>query len=202
MIGISFSRVVVLFGIALVALAIDLVIAPYFEWPIVASLAVVVWATLAAILGIGIVAVFFLLLHGWVYETVTTRRLQAGDAERLQHCIARLFAPAAQDDYLGIFSTDRERGFSLAKVDGAIQALFIVGRQEEWNNEKKIRSFFDALQTAPTCDTVNNDETDPYASRALAYPVQGDAAELTALTKRILVELCGISPRETIRVSH
>jgi hypothetical protein len=42
----------------------------------------------------------------------------------------------------------------------------------------------------------------PDATRILEYPLSGSTVEVTALTKRILQELCSVSPTEALDIKY
>jgi hypothetical protein len=54
----------------------------------------------------------------------------------------------------------------------------------------------------PSHDYLAGNGGVPDATRILDYPIGGSTAEVTALTKRILQELCGVSPTEALDIKY
>ena len=79
-------------------------------------------------------------------------------------------------------------------------------RVAEWRQESQreaaIRAFFSSLGIAPSQDYLAGNGGVPDATRILDYPIKGSTAEVTALTKRILQELCGVSATEALDISY
>jgi len=198
MIGINVRSVVIIFVIALLVLAVDLVTVPYFQLRGVGYIAALVLGTVVTVFG----AVLLAMLCARIGEIVRKRRFSINNSENLKLHISRLLASPDDSRSLLIQCVKSERGFSLLKLDSTVQALFTVDSQDSSGREAALRSFFRELGTDPTNNSVGGNGTDSGRFLCLSYSLRGDAAELTALTKRILVELCGISPQETIRVSY
>lgn len=78
----------------------------------------------------------------------------------------------------------------------------MVDWRKEPEREAAIRAFFDSLSVEPTEDYLAGNGLVRDASRILSYPIQGDASTITELAKRILEELCGISPEEALNIEY
>jgi hypothetical protein len=101
-----------------------------------------------------------------------------------------------------MFTADGARGFGFNAKDGAVYANLIVKWRQESQREAAIRAFFNSLGIAPSRDYLAGNGRVPDATRMLVYPVTGSTAEVTALTKRILHELCSVSPTEALNISY
>ncbi len=73
--------------------------------------------------------------------------------------------------------------------------LTVEGRLEG-KRKAEICAFFGSLSIAPSRDCLAGNGGVPDATQILHYPISGSTANVTALTKRILQELCGVSPTE------
>ncbi len=122
--------------------------------------------------------------------------------DRIEPCVSRLLVPANRFKFLHMFTPDGNRGFGLDAKDGVIWADLTVEWRQDAQREAAIRAFFSSLGIAPSQDYLAGNGGVPDATRILDYPVKGNAAEVTALTERILQELCGISPREALDISY
>ena len=120
--------------------------------------------------------------------------------EQIQSYVSRLTAVTNGYQFLHIFTPDRMRGFGLSSEEGVVKAGLTVEWRDEAEREKAIRSFFGALGIAPSEDYLAGNGGVPDATRILEYPLTGSATEITALTKRILEDLCGISKNEPLTI--
>lgn len=118
--------------------------------------------------------------------------------DHLEPYVARMLRPTNRSAFLHIFTPDGRRGTSLEVTDGAVSVDLSVDWRNDPQREAAIRAFFTARRIAPSIDFVSSNGEIPDAIRNLIYPVSGDTAEITALIKRILEELCGISPAEAL----
>lgn len=116
--------------------------------------------------------------------------------------VSRLLKPAKHIRFVSIFTPDGERGFGLTARGTVITADLIVEWREEPQREAAIRSFFDSLGIRPSQDYLAGNGGVPDATRILAYPLKGNVPELTAITKRILEELCWISSTEALNIQY
>lgn len=122
--------------------------------------------------------------------------------QHIQPYVARLLVPTKQFKFLQIFTPDGRRGFGFSAKDGVVQASLTVEWRQEPQREATIRAFFSALGIAPSMDYLAGNGGVPDATRVLEYPIAGSTADVTALTKRILQELCGVSPTEALDISY
>jgi hypothetical protein len=122
--------------------------------------------------------------------------------EHIDAYVSRLIGPSKDFKFLSMFTPDGMRGFGLDAKDGVIKASFMPDWRKEPEREAAIRSFFNALNVAPTQDYLAGNGGVADATRVLSYPLKGNAVEVTALTKRILQELCGVSPSEALDISY
>jgi hypothetical protein len=90
----------------------------------------------------------------------------------------------------------------LHATGGTVEAHLTVEWRQEPNREVAIRTFFASLGTPPSEDYLAGNGGIPDATRLLAYPLRGDALALAELTKRILRELCGVSPAEPLNIGY
>lgn len=121
--------------------------------------------------------------------------------DRLEPYVSRLLQPTKGYNYLGMFTPDGIRGFGIDAKDGLSQATLTVEWRKESGREAAIRSFFSSLGIAPSQDYLAGNGEIPDATRILEYPINGNTAEVTSLAKRILQELCGISPTEALDIT-
>jgi hypothetical protein len=116
--------------------------------------------------------------------------------------ISRLLVPTNRLKFLRIFTPDGNRGFGLHARDGVVEASLTVEWRQDAQREASIRSFFRSLGIAPSRDYLAGNGGVPDASRILEYPLSGSTVEVTALTKRILQELCSVSPTEALDIKY
>ena len=122
--------------------------------------------------------------------------------DHLEPYVSRLLVPTNRRKFLSVFTPDGHRGFGLHAKDGVVEAGLTVERRQEPEREAAIGSFFTSIGITPSRDYLASNGGVPDATRILHYPIQGSAAEVTALTKRILQELCGVSPSEALAISY
>ena len=122
--------------------------------------------------------------------------------DHLEPYVSRLLAPSNRFKFLHIFTPDGNRGFGLTVRGGLVEAGINLDWRKEGQREATIRSFFGSLGVAPSQDYLAGNGGVPDATRILEYPVKGSTADVTALTKRILQELCGVSPAEALNISY
>ena len=116
--------------------------------------------------------------------------------------VARLLVPTKQFKFLHMFTPDGTRGFGFRARDGVVEAGLIVEWRQEAQREATIRAFFSSLGIKPSRDYLAGNGGVPDATRILDYPITGSTAEVAALTKRILQELCGVSPTEALDIKY
>lgn len=116
--------------------------------------------------------------------------------------VARLLVPTNQFKFLHMFTPDGTRGFGFDAKDGVVHAGLTVDWRKDSQRETDIRAFFSSLGIAPSQDYLAGNGGVSDATRILEYPVTGSTAEVTALTKRILQELCGVSPTEALDIQY
>ena len=122
--------------------------------------------------------------------------------DRIEPYVSRLLVPTNRFKFLSMFTPDRNRGFGLDAKDGVVEASLTVEWRQEAQREATIRSFFSSLGIAPSRDYLAGNGGVADATRILHYPVKGTVSEMTALTKRILQELCSVSPTEALDISY
>ncbi len=122
--------------------------------------------------------------------------------DHIEPYVSRLLVPTNQFKFLHLFTPDGKRGFGFSARDGVVEASLTVEWRQEAQREATIRAFFRSLGIAPSRDYLAGNGGVPDAMRFLEYPISGSAAEVTALTKRILQELCGVSPTEALDISY
>ena len=83
-----------------------------------------------------------------------------------------------------------------------VHQFFQTERQHEGEREAAIRASFSSLGIAPSRDYLAGNGGVPDATRVLHYPITGSTAVVTTLTRRILHELCGVSPAEAVDISY
>jgi len=116
--------------------------------------------------------------------------------------VSRLLVPTNRFKFLHIFTADGNRGFGFSARDGVVEAGLTVEWRQEAQREAAILSFFSSLGIAPSRDYLAGNGGVPDATRILDYPIKGSPVEVTALTKRILQELCSVSPTEALDISY
>jgi hypothetical protein len=122
--------------------------------------------------------------------------------DHIEPYVSRLLVPVNRFKFLQMFTPDGTRGFGLHAEDGMVYADLSVEWRQEPRREADIRAFFSSLGTAPSGDYLSGNGGVPDATRSLEYPVTGSAAEVTAMTKRILQELWGVSPAEALNIGY
>ena len=114
--------------------------------------------------------------------------------------IEQLLVPSHKFKALSIFTADGQRGFGLSARDGLVQANLTVEWRDDPAKEAAIRAFFRDLGATPSQDYLAGNGGVADATRVLDYPLRGDAHEVTALTQRILSDICGVSPGESLNI--
>jgi hypothetical protein len=122
--------------------------------------------------------------------------------DHLEPYVSRLLIPAKRLKFLHIFTPDGNRGFGLSARDGRIEAGLNVEWRQDAKREAAIRSFFTSLGIAPSRDYLAGNGGVPDATRILEDPVAGNSKDVSNLTRRILQELCGVSPAEALDVRY
>lgn len=122
--------------------------------------------------------------------------------DHIEPYVSRLLVPTNRFRSLHIFTPDGNRGFGLTARGALVEASLTLEWRREVQREAAIRSFFGSLGIAPSQDYLAGNGGVPDATRLLQYPVKGGAAEVTALTKRILQELCSVSPKEALNIGY
>jgi hypothetical protein len=122
--------------------------------------------------------------------------------EHIESYVSRLLVPSGRFKSLSIFTPDGNRGFGLFARDGKVEASLYVEQPQEAERETAIRTFFKSMGIDPSQDYLAANGGVPDATRVLSYPITGGTAEVTVLTKRILQELCGMSPTEALDISY
>jgi hypothetical protein len=122
--------------------------------------------------------------------------------EKIEPYVTRLLVPTNSFKFLNFFTPDGNRGFGFSAKDGLVQASLFVDWRKQPEREATIRAFFSSLGIAPARDYLAGNGGVPDATRVLEYPVNGTPSEVTALTRRILQELCGVSPTEALDISY
>lgn len=120
--------------------------------------------------------------------------------DHIERYVCGLLEPTKGSKSLSFFTPDGARGFGLNAEDGLVHASLTVDWRDEPQKEAAIRSFFSSLGIAPTRDYLAGNGEVSDATRVLEYPIQGSAAELALVAKRILQELCGVSPTEALDI--
>ena len=116
--------------------------------------------------------------------------------------VRRLVVPTNEFKFLSFFTPDGNRGFGLSAKDGVITADLTIECLTEPEREAAIRAFFASLGVAPSRDYLAADGGVSNSTRFLDFPITGTASEVTALTKRVLQELCSISSAEALDISY
>ena len=122
--------------------------------------------------------------------------------DHLEPYISKLLATTNGYRFLHIFTPDGKHGFGFSARDGAVEASLTVEWRQEAQREATIREFFSSLRITPSRDYLAGNGGVPDATRLLAYRISGSSVEVTALTKRILAELCGIVPTEALDIKY
>jgi hypothetical protein len=122
--------------------------------------------------------------------------------DHIEPYVSRLLVRTNRFKFLQMFTPDGTRGFGFDAKDGVVNAGLTVEWRRESQREAAIRLFFRSLGIAPAQDYLAANGGVPNATRFLEYPIKGSAAEVTALTKRILQELCGVSATKALDISY
>ncbi len=122
--------------------------------------------------------------------------------DHIEPYVSRLLVPTNRFRLLHIFTPDGNRGFGLTARGALVEASLTLEWRREVQREAAIRSLFGSLGIAPSQDYLAGNGGVPDATRILEYPVKGSAVEVTALTKRILQELCSVSPEEALNIGY
>lgn len=125
-----------------------------------------------------------------------------GAFDRIEAYVTRLMAPSQRMRFLSLFTASGDRGFALHAKDGVVEAHLTVEWRQEPKREAALRSFFESRGILATEDYLAGNGDVPDATRLLAYPLPGDASEVASVTKRILQELCGVSPAEPMDIGY
>jgi hypothetical protein len=128
--------------------------------------------------------------------------IEKDGVDHLGPYVERLLAPSRRFKSLSIFTPDGSRGFALTAREGLVEAGLILDRREEVEREAAVRSFFQALHVDASRDYVAANGGVPEATRILEYPLHGNAPEITAMARRILLELCAVSTEEGLSVTY
>ena len=129
-------------------------------------------------------------------------RYPADGFDHIESYVSRLMAPSRKKRFVHIFTPAGDRGFGLYADDVKIEAQLSVQWRQEPQQEAAIRAFFEALSIQPTGDYLAGNGGVPDATRALTFPLTGNAPEVAALTKRILQQLCGVSSTEPLEIRY
>ena len=116
--------------------------------------------------------------------------------------VPRLLVPTNHFKFLRIFTPDGNRGFGLNAKDGVVQAGLTVEWRQAAQREAAIRAFFSSLGITPSQDRLAGNGGVADATRILEYPIKGSTAEVTALTKCILQNLCSVSATEALDITY
>jgi hypothetical protein len=122
--------------------------------------------------------------------------------DHIESYVSRLLAPSGRFKSVSIFTPNGQHGFGLFARDGKVEASLYVEQHQEAKRETTIRTFFKLMGIDPSQDYLAANGGVPDATRCLSYPITGSTAEVTALTKRILQELCGVSPTEALDIGY
>lgn len=122
--------------------------------------------------------------------------------DHIEPYVSRLFAPTNRFKFLSIFTPDGNRGFGFHAKDGGVMATLTVEWRQEPQREAAIRTFFSSLGITPSRDYLAGNGGVPNATRILEYPIAGGTNAVTPLTKRILQELCNVSPTEALNIKY
>ncbi|HEY7161083.1 MAG TPA: hypothetical protein VH815_07475 [Acidobacteriota bacterium] len=118
--------------------------------------------------------------------------------DHIEPYISRLMTSAVDKRFVLFFALDQKRGCSLSADGQVIQVSFAIHSQQDTQNEKKIRKFFNSRGTTPARDYLAQNGHE----RILQYPLTGTVAELTAITIAILKELCAVLPTEALSIEY
>lgn len=129
-------------------------------------------------------------------------RYTANGFDQIGPYVSRLLVATSQFKSVLLFTPDGRRGFALSAKDGTVQAALTIDWRQEAQREADTRALFSSLGIAPSQDYLAGNGGVSDATRILEYPLSGSAGEVTTLTKRILQELCGVSPTEALDIAY
>jgi hypothetical protein len=129
-------------------------------------------------------------------------RFPAGGVDQIESYVSRLVASPQPHRFIGFFTPAGDRGFGLHARGRMIEATLSCEWHQEPEREASIREFFGSLGIAPMDDYLAGNGNVPDATRLLSYPITGSSAEVAALAKRILVELCAVSASEALNIRY
>ena len=122
--------------------------------------------------------------------------------DHIEPYVSRLLVTTNRFKFLNIFTPDGNRGFALCAKDGKVEAELTDEWRQESQKEAAIRAFFGSLGIAPSRDYLAGNGGVSDSTRVLEYPISGNSTEVAAFTKRILQELCGVSPTEALDIKY
>ena len=126
----------------------------------------------------------------------------ANGFDHIEPYVSHLLVPTNRFKFLRIFTPDGKRGFGFSARNGVVEAGLTVELRQEAKREPEIRAFFGSLRITPSRDYLAGNGGVPDATRIFEYPISGSTADITALTKRILQELYGVSPTDALDISY
>jgi hypothetical protein len=129
-------------------------------------------------------------------------RYTSGAFNHIEPYISRLVVPSRRKRWVSLFTPAGDRGFALHATSGVVEAHLTVEWRQEPQREAAIRAFFASLGIPPTEDYLAGNGGVPDATRPLAYPLPGDSSEMADLARRILRELCSVSPDEPLNIGE
>jgi hypothetical protein len=129
-------------------------------------------------------------------------RFTVGAFDHIESYVSRLMTSSSKSRWVSLFTPAGDRGFALHAGDAGVEAHIDVEWRVEPQREATIRGFFNSRGIAPTEDYLAGNGDVPDATRLLAYPLAGGSLEIATLTKRILQELCGVSPSEPLDIGY
>jgi hypothetical protein len=125
----------------------------------------------------------------------------ANGFDHIESYITRLVALSSRPKTIVIGTPDGNRAIFLQAQDGKTEVfLMALNTHQQRKREEAIRTFFKTLGIEPSKDYLAGNGGAPNSTRCLSYPIAGTVREVTELTKRILNELCGISPKEGLNI--
>jgi hypothetical protein len=127
-------------------------------------------------------------------------RYPADGFAHIEPYVSKLLVPSSRIRWVSIFTPAGDRGLALHANGMNVELHLTVEWRAEPKREAAIRSFFAARDIGASEDYLAGNGGVPDATRLLAYPIAGGATEVTALTKRALQELCGVSPSEPLDI--
>lgn len=125
-----------------------------------------------------------------------------GAFDHIESYVSRLMAEPRKSRWVMIFTPAGDRGFALRGSQEVIEAHLTVEWRQQPKREAAIRAFFDARHIPPIEDYLAGNGGVPDATRLFAYPLTGSPSEVTAITRRILEELCGVSSTEPLNIRY